>query len=137
MKLSTATSALLIGFSLFNAPAMAADDSGRVTFHGQIVDGDSPCLICYADNDWAISLSATKTSAISLKVNRCGVETLHGITASFYSSNANTIAIKNSRGKLMNTTPRNLTLSRQRTLDFTASAASFSSGITQLTLAYQ
>ncbi|UVC29330.1 hypothetical protein [Pantoea sp. SOD02] len=135
MKLSTATSALLIGFSLFNAPAMAADDSGRVTFTGQIVDGDSPCLIGYADNDRAISLSATKTSAISLKVNRCGVETLHGITASFNSSNANTIAIKNSRGQLMNATPRNLALSQQRTLDFTASAAS--SGITQLTLAYQ
>lgn len=124
MKISISTSALLIGFSLFNAPVMAADDSGRVTFHGQIVDGDSPCLIGYAGNDQAISLSAAKSSAFSMKVNRCGVETLHGITASFNSSATNAITIKNSRGQLMNATPRNLALSQQGTLDFTASAAS-------------
>lgn len=53
-KVIIETSALVIGFSLFNASAMAADDNGRVTFHGQIIDGDSPCLIGHADNDRAI-----------------------------------------------------------------------------------
>jgi hypothetical protein len=131
-------SAILLGLITFNAPVMAANDSGRITFIGQIVDGDSPCHIGYAHNDQTVALSAAKATAFSLKVNRCGLESLSSITASFRAQNADAMIIKNSGGAVVNTTPRALLLSHNRTVDFTVSANPHShSGISQLTLAYE
>lgn len=133
MKLHMMMSAILLGLTTFNAPVMAADDSGRITFTGQIVNGDSPCHIGYAHNDQTVALSAAKATAFSLKVNRCGLESLSSISASFSGEN-----IIKSGGQPMNATPRTLLLSQNRTIDFTVSANHTSrSGISQLTLAYE
>lgn len=127
MKLSIVASALLIGFCAFTGSAMSADDTGRITIRGEIVNGDAPCLIGHSAHDQAVTLSAAKTTAFSLDVKHCAAETLNSITASF---DTRAVIINNSASKTANTTSNAMLLS------FTASNEHASS-ISQLTLAYE
>lgn len=80
-KVIIETSALVIEFSHFNASAMAADDNGRVTFHGQLL---MAIHLVYSATPTTIGRFSVchQNQRVLLRGNLCGVETLQGITAS-------------------------------------------------------
>ncbi|MFJ5162069.1 fimbrial protein [Pantoea sp. NPDC088449] len=156
MKINVIKSVAMMALFTFSSSLMAAIDSGRVTIRGQIVEGDEPCKIVHQNSDQAIELSNAKAIKFSLKVNQCAHETLENITATFTGpeteesllalSDDAAVMLQHSNGKVIkmrNTPEPQLVLSKNNTLDFTATlkgsidAAHSRSALSQLTLAYE
>lgn len=154
MKKYTYKWVALMALVTLSSSVMAATDGGRITFRGQIVEGDEPCKIVHQTSDQAIALSSNNTIHFSLKVNHCARATLENITATFTGreteesllalSDDAEILLQYRNGKTIkmhNTPEPTLKLSQNRTLELTAtlkgSPAQAASALSQFTLAYE
>ncbi len=158
MKITWMTCTILVSLLFVSGSGAASYDSGRITFYGEIVEGDAPCTFIHQQHDQAVELRREATTQISISVDRCAEETLSDITATFTGrdvpGNSGLIAmpgdtavqLKDAGGKIIKMTDvpePALKLSQQRTLEYTAQLqhsayrSDIASAVTQLTLAYQ
>jgi|GEM_PF-3236337 len=158
MKITWATCAIFVSLLFISGPGAASRDSGRITFHGEIVEGEAPCTFIPQQQDQAVELNPHQATRFSIRVDRCAQETLSNITATFTGRDvpgnnaliampgAAAVQLKDASGKIIKMTAVQepaLTLSPQHTLDYsaqlqhTAFHSDTASAITQLMLAYE